>query len=56
MKLADIDECKIYGTCSQRCHNWQGGYACSCESGYVLAADEKTCFAEKGIINKCLNT
>ena len=42
--LLDIDEC-MRGThdCSQTCSNDDGSFACGCHSGYLLAADRKTC-------------
>ncbi len=30
---ADIDECQIPGTCSQRCINREGDFKCSCLKG-----------------------
>ncbi|XP_041357308.1 very low-density lipoprotein receptor-like isoform X2 [Gigantopelta aegis] len=34
----DIDECQIFGSCSQHCDNTKGGYKCSCMHGYTLKA------------------
>ncbi|XP_072743249.1 vitellogenin receptor isoform X2 [Anoplolepis gracilipes] len=39
----DIDECQIYGICSQGCVNTEGSYRCTCEAGYTLQDDMKTC-------------
>ena len=41
---ADLNEC-IEGLddCSQTCTNTDGGFTCSCESGYQLLSDNKTC-------------
>ena len=40
----DEDECaKNNGGCSQNCVNDNGGYHCTCQSGYVLHADNHTC-------------
>lgn len=45
----DIDECAVnngLGPCKLRCHNLPGSYRCSCSSGYILAGDGHSCFAE----------
>ena len=41
---ADIDEC-AEGTsgCHHICTNYEGGFNCSCYSGYATNADLKTC-------------
>ena len=40
----DINECNTNnGGCSQSCVNTLGGYYCTCNSGYVLAGNGKTC-------------
>ena len=45
--LADIDEC-AEGTdgCAQTCTTVVGNYTCSCDSGYYLANDRRTCDGE----------
>lgn len=47
----DIDECTaMTDNCDTSvgvCTNTQGGYTCSCASGYMLAADERTCSSKK---------
>ncbi len=45
--LADIDECAV-GThqCGQNCHNNVGSYTCSCNTGYRLAPDGRSCLSE----------
>lgn len=30
----DINECMVFGTCSQHCHNLKGSYRCECEKNY----------------------
>ena len=41
---ADINECATNnGQCSQICTNSIGSFTCSCESGYLLNADNLTC-------------
>ena len=47
MVYSDIDECSLYNNCNQICNNTDGGFYCSCEEGYLLANDSKSC---KGII------
>ncbi|XP_078506526.1 complement C1r subcomponent-like [Lissotriton helveticus] len=40
----DIDECAFRnGRCSQFCHNYPGGFSCSCDVGYFLKEDNRTC-------------
>uniref|UniRef100_A0A3Q3KRU5 Complement component 1, s subcomponent n=1 Tax=Monopterus albus TaxID=43700 RepID=A0A3Q3KRU5_MONAL len=41
----DFDECEDdpENGCTQFCHNFIGGYHCSCRHGYVLDADKHTC-------------
>ena len=41
---ADVNECTT-GThnCAQNCLNEDGYFSCSCESGFTLASDGKTC-------------
>nr|ADE34166.1 vitellogenin receptor [Nilaparvata lugens] len=44
----DIDECKEFGICDQKCSNLVGGFRCSCDPGYALQKDGHTCRAEGG--------
>lgn len=30
----DINECMVFGACSQHCHNLKGSYRCACEKNY----------------------
>ncbi len=40
----DIDECSNNnGGCSQKCENTEGSFTCSCNDGYKLNSDGKTC-------------
>ena len=41
--IKDIDECRDANRCQHRCVNIVGSYHCTCETGYQLAADERTC-------------
>ena len=43
--FSDFDECKLDNTCSQKCHNTNGSYVCSCVDGYMLKADSRGCKA-----------
>lgn len=42
---ADIDEClEVTGKkCPQLCTNTEGGYTCSCVTGFQLMDDQKSC-------------
>ena len=42
----DIDECSLNITshdCDQVCINTNGGHYCSCEEGYALKEDRRSC-------------
>ena len=46
--LPDINECEIYGKCSQRCVNNVGSYKCECIRGYDVhdvGSSRKSCKA-----------
>ncbi|CAH1774025.1 unnamed protein product, partial [Owenia fusiformis] len=52
-KCFDVDECfERTSMCNQTCHNYPGGYNCSCESGYRIASDGFMCED----INECTDT
>ncbi|XP_006902182.1 PREDICTED: low-density lipoprotein receptor-related protein 2 [Elephantulus edwardii] len=44
----DIDECELFGTCPQNCHNTKGGYECACAEGFKSMGQSygKRCAAE----------
>ncbi|XP_053949774.1 putative vitellogenin receptor isoform X2 [Anastrepha ludens] len=45
----DVDEClEMYGLCSQGCMNTRGSYRCTCNEGYTLKDDNRTCEAHGG--------
>ncbi|XP_054731212.1 putative vitellogenin receptor isoform X1 [Anastrepha obliqua] len=45
----DVDEClEMYGLCSQGCMNTRGSYRCTCDEGYILKDDNRTCEAHGG--------
>lgn len=46
--LVDFNECNVYGTCSQKCTNTEGGYICGCVEGYLLQPDHRSCKAKNG--------
>ncbi|KAI4896909.1 hypothetical protein NFI96_031595 [Prochilodus magdalenae] len=42
--VQDVDECWENDLqCSHFCHNYIGGYSCSCKPGYYLSEDQHTC-------------
>ena len=50
----DINECSPFNpthNCDQICNNTDGGFDCSCEEGYLLANDSKSC---EGMYRDCI--
>lgn len=43
--LTEMDECSLpdNGGCEQHCENTLGSYKCTCEPGYELTADKRSC-------------
>ncbi|XP_029418625.1 mannan-binding lectin serine protease 2 isoform X2 [Nannospalax galili] len=43
----DVDECQVSlgdpSPCDHHCHNYLGGYYCSCQAGYTLHQNKHTC-------------
>lgn len=56
LSMSDFDECldDPEQRCTQFCHNYIGGYYCSCRHGYHLDVDKKTCTGtnEVAVINR----
>jgi hypothetical protein len=47
----DVNECSTNnGGCAQNCQNTQGGFTCSCNTGFQLGSDGKSC----NDVNECL--
>lgn len=45
---ADVNECLTPGVCAHgRCYNLEGSFRCSCEQGYELTSDRKSCQGTK---------
>ena len=52
--ISDVNECSAnYGNCSQLCTNTNGSYVCSCNLGYQLSADSRTCNGNQLFIGGC---
>ncbi|XP_065910791.1 mucin-like protein isoform X2 [Dysidea avara] len=51
-RCIDIDECAELGACEQNCINTDGSFECSCDSGYELDNDGRSC----NDINECLSS
>ena len=46
----DINECAVFGKCSQKCENFKGGFKCSCYDSYQLSHNNnKTICKIKGM-------
>ena len=45
VSFEDVDECAEpdQGGCEFQCSNYEGGYYCSCDVGYRLMDDDKSC-------------
>ena len=42
--ISDIDECRTgEHNCQQSCNNLPGTYNCSCNTGFILNSDSRTC-------------
>ena len=43
--VSDNNECTLNtDLCDQNCQNTDGGYTCSCNTGYTLDRDRQSCF------------
>ena len=41
---SDVDEClSNNGGCNHNCHDSDGSYTCTCNNGYLLGSDGRTC-------------
>ena len=59
--IPDIDECKKIvggviskGGCQHKCNNTIGSYRCSCNDGFVLAYDRRTCLGMTKVFSSSL--
>ena len=44
--IADIDECQ-YSVCDHNCINSEGSYTCTCNSGFYLDRDGRSCLGKQ---------
>ena len=45
---SDVDECAVgRDSCSHKCTNVEGGYTCSCETGYILSENIFNCSGQQ---------
>ena len=53
--IADINEC-VEGThlCTQNCNNTIGSYVCSCNDGFIIDVDGRTCDGEIRKLNNII--
>ena len=51
----DINECNGDHECDQVCNNTFGSYLCSCDDGYLLQSDGRTCEGKLYCIN-CMHS
>ena len=48
--ISDVNECLTNnGGCAQACTNTGGSYFCTCNAGYSLAADARSCSGKHGV-------
>ena len=46
--VSEIDECqRLLDNCQQECINTEGSFNCSCNEGFELQDDERTCEGNK---------
>ena len=43
LNTKDIDECNGDHECDHNCTNLEGSYICSCDPGFELQEDNRTC-------------
>jgi len=58
ISISDIDECELgVSHCAQGCRNLRGSYACTCEPGYQLGIDRKSCYRTSSpvVVFFCIN-
>ena len=47
ISFTDLNECLTSnGNCAQMCNNIMGSYTCSCNTGYALNVNARTCDGE----------
>ena len=53
LSLPDIDECALdLAECGHTCANTQGSFVCSCDEGFLLDEDGKSCSGEKTLCGR----
>lgn len=49
-KCIDVNECEVYGICSQMCQNTNGSHQCTCIDKFSIDKDKQTCKSQSGQI------
>ena len=47
----DINECEGYNDCHHTCINTEGSYYCSCDTGFSLSADNRSCTGNSDLLS-----
>jgi len=55
--VLDVNECATQnGGCEHHCENSVGSFTCSCDPGYVLSNNERTCVGKEKVLQVLVNS